>query len=58
MSTNPPTNAKSTSPALIAVAWVVVILPAAWGLRYTVANALKLFTAPAAASAPPSTPTR
>ena len=54
---------KKSSPLLIAGAWLVVILPAAWGLRYTVQNAVKIFTrpeAPAAASAsaapPPSAP--
>jgi hypothetical protein len=45
---------KRTSPVLIAAAWAVVVLPTAWGLRYTVANALKLFTAPSAAAAPRS----
>ncbi len=42
---------KSSSPLLIAAAWIVVIIPAAWGLSYTVQNALKLFTAPAPAPA-------
>lgn len=48
-----------TSPLLIAAAWLVVLLPASWGLRYTVANALKLFNAPPTAAptspAPPAT---
>ena len=40
---------------LVAAAWLIVILTTAWGLSYTVKNALKLFTAPSAASAAPST---
>ncbi len=47
-----PATTRQTSPLLIAAAWIVVILPASWGLRYTVQNALKLFTAPAATAAP------
>ena len=27
----------------IAVAWLIVVLPTAWGLTYTVENALKIF---------------
>jgi hypothetical protein len=42
--------AKS-SPLLIAAAWLLVVLPAAWGLNYTVRNALKIFTPNAAAPA-------
>ena len=41
---------KKSSPALIAAAWLLVLLPTGWGLTYTVQNALKLFRpAPAAA---------
>jgi hypothetical protein len=47
---------KNSSPALIAVAWIIVLVPAAWGLTYTVQNALKIFTAPAPAAAPVSSP--
>ena len=44
---------KRSSRAAIALAWMVVTVPALWGLTYTVENALKLFTAkPAPASAP------
>ena len=45
---------KKSSPVLIAAAWLLVILPAGWGLTYTVQNAMKIFTAarPAAASTP------
>ena len=35
---------KKSSPAAVAVAWLVVLVPLAWGLTYTVQNALKLFT--------------
>jgi hypothetical protein len=44
---------KTSSPLLIAVAWIIVVVPTAWGLNYTVRNAMKLFTSSApAASAP------
>jgi hypothetical protein len=43
-------NVKKSSPLLIAFAWLIVIVPTAWGLNYTVKNALKIFTsAPAPA---------
>ena len=35
---------STSSPLLIAAAWAIVILPTAWGLNYTVQNALKIFT--------------
>jgi hypothetical protein len=44
---------KST--AVIALAWLIVIVPAAWGLTYTVQNAMKLFSASAPATAAPVT---
>jgi len=34
---------KKSSPILIAAAWIIVIVPTAWGLNYTVRNAMKLF---------------
>jgi hypothetical protein len=34
---------KTTSPILILAAWFVVSIPAAWGVYYTLLNALKLF---------------
>jgi len=34
---------KKSSPALIALAWLVVSIPAAWGVYNTVLNAMKLF---------------
>ena len=46
---------KPTSPLLIAVAWLVVIIPAGWGLRYTVQNALKIFAQPTPAASAPAT---
>ena len=54
---------KKSSPALVGLAWLVVVVPTAWGLSKTVQNAMKLFTspppavtAPATAAAPASTP--
>ena len=44
------TSVRKSSPLLIAVAWIVVIVPTTWGLTYTVQNALKIFTAGAAAA--------
>jgi hypothetical protein len=44
------TTEKKSSPLLIALAWIIVIVPTAWGLDYTVKNAMKLFTAPAASA--------
>jgi hypothetical protein len=37
------TNENKTSPILILAAWLVVSIPAAWGVYYTLMNALKLF---------------
>jgi hypothetical protein len=37
---------KKSSPVAVAIAWLVVLAPLAWGLTYTVQNALKIFTAP------------
>jgi hypothetical protein len=45
---------KKSSPLLIAAAWIIVIVPTAWGLNYTVRNALKLFTASAPVAAAPA----
>jgi hypothetical protein len=52
-----PAPTKS-SPLLIAAAWAIVVIPTAWGFRYTLQNALKIFTAPAATASPtaPSKP--
>jgi hypothetical protein len=37
------TNENKTPRALILAAWFVVSIPAAWGVYYTLLNALKLF---------------
>jgi hypothetical protein len=37
------TNENNTSPTIILAAWLVVSIPAAWGVYYTLMNALKLF---------------
>jgi hypothetical protein len=45
---------KKSSPLLIAVAWAVVILPTAWGLKYTLQSAMKIFVSSApSTTAPP-----
>ncbi len=49
---------KKSSPALIAVAWVIVIVPTLWGLNYTVQNALKIFAKPAATATAPAIPAK
>ena len=35
-------SVKKSSPLLIAAAWIIVIVPTAWGLKYTVQNAMNL----------------
>ncbi|MDQ2925618.1 MAG: hypothetical protein M3R43_08715 [Acidobacteriota bacterium] len=50
-------NPSTTSPLLIAAAWLVVLVPTGWGLSYTVQNALKIFDhapVPAATVTPPA----
>ncbi len=47
-----PDSFHLTSRLLIVAAWVVVGLPAAWGLHYTVQNAIKIFATPAVRTAP------
>jgi hypothetical protein len=39
----PDATVKTSSPALIALAWLVVVLPGAWGVYYTVLGASNLF---------------
>jgi hypothetical protein len=46
-------STKKSSPLLIAVAWIIVIVPTTWGLTYTVQNALKIFTKAAPAATAP-----
>ena len=48
------TAVKKSSPLLIAAAWIIVIVPTAWGLNYTVKNAMKLFTSSTPAAAAPA----
>jgi hypothetical protein len=36
-------NENKTSPSLILAAWFLVLIPAAWGVYYTLLNALALF---------------
>ena len=45
---------KKSSPLLIATAWIIVIIPTAWGLEYTVKNALKIFATSTPTSAAPA----
>jgi hypothetical protein len=40
-----PENTTQSSPALIAAAWLVVCVPLAWGIYFTLLNAVKLFQA-------------
>lgn len=42
---------RKSSPALVAVAWLIVVVPTGWGLTHTVQNALKIFTRSAAPTA-------
>ena len=49
----PESQPKSSSPILIAAAWLVVLVPTIWGFSYTAQNAMKIFDrAPAPATAP------
>ncbi len=45
---------KKSSPLMIAIAWIIVIIPTVWGLNYTVQNAMKLFTASTPAATAPA----
>jgi hypothetical protein len=49
-------SVKKSSPVLIAMAWVIVVLPTLWGLNYTVQNALRIFTKPGAPASAPIAP--
>lgn len=53
------TTQSTSSPLLIAFAWLVVLIPAGWGLTLTAQNAAKIFTkgTPAAATAAPASVT-
>lgn len=48
------THARPSSPALIALAWIVVGVPFGWGVYKSALNAAKLFQSPPAATAAPS----
>ncbi len=52
-----PDQQKKSSPILVAAAWIVVIVPAGWGLTYTVQNALKLFGHNPPPATAPASPT-
>lgn len=45
-------EARGTSPALIAVAWIIVGVPLGWGVYKSALNAVKLFQPQPAATAP------
>ena len=51
----PSARAPNSSPALVAAAWLVVCLPAAWGVYQTIKKSIPLFRPPAAHAAAPST---
>jgi hypothetical protein len=40
---------SSTSPALLMIAWLIVLIPAAWGVSQTVTRSMDLFRSPIAA---------
>ena len=46
---------RRTSPLLLIVAWLVVGIPAAWGVSQTVMRSMDLFTSPPPAAAPNTT---
>lgn len=43
---------KSSSPALIALAWIIVGVPLGWGVYKSALNAVKLFQSQPATTAP------
>lgn len=43
---------KSSAPALVALAWIIVGVPLAWGVYKSALNAVKLFQPQPAATAP------
>jgi hypothetical protein len=52
----PDPQPKTSSPILIAAAWLIVLIPTGWGLSYTVQNAMKIFDrTPTVTVAPVST---
>lgn len=53
----PAPDGHATSPVTIAIAWIVVILPAAWGITQTIKQSTQLFKNPPAAVTPTTTTT-
>jgi hypothetical protein len=47
-----PENTKRSSAASILLAWLLVGVPLGWGVSNTLLSSMKLFQAPAVASAP------
>ncbi|HEX8911595.1 MAG TPA: hypothetical protein VF796_04490 [Humisphaera sp.] len=47
-----PPAARTTSRATVALAWLVVLVPAGWGVSQTVLQATALFRAPPPTDAP------
>jgi hypothetical protein len=47
---------KQTSSLTLAAAWIVVVIPLAWGVYQTAIKALPLFAGPTAQAAPPPRP--
>jgi hypothetical protein len=43
---------KGSSPAVIALAWIIVVVPLSWGVYKSALNAIKLFQPQPAATAP------
>jgi hypothetical protein len=51
-------EARTTSPLLILAAWLIVGIPAAWGVYNTALNAKKLFVAPLPAATQTPAPSK
>ena len=47
---------RKTSPLALAIAWIVVMIPLAWGVYQTAFKALPLFAGSTARATPPSSP--
>ncbi len=50
------TEVKRSSPLLIAVAWLIVGIPAAWGVEQTIVKSMSLFREPPHVTAQISAP--
>lgn len=53
LSQRPEGTYKPTSRLVIAAAWMVVSIPAAWGVSQTISTSIKLFQTPAKSIASP-----